>query len=327
MPAQERGENALVRGVGGGPAPAAPSVPTRNARNPQSAMTHSLPRLKPDPIPAINPVPEYAADARLARVYEETKQGLGVPWMGVVTMALAQYPTFYAALWSAIAPLAGRQRFAEACTALRAEAEAQADALGPADLTAPLLAMGYAPRELDEIRACIEVFSAGNMPYILIASLARFLLEGNAWDQTGDPGAPQPPAAHPRPPLMEAHHAAPATRALYGDMKARLGLPFVNTDYRALARWPSYFDLAWGDLRGKLDAPRYAAALEATHQRAVALASGLPNVTGLTPGALAEAAARDAPLAEVRDVVRLFQWLLPGLLVNVACLRAQLPQT
>ena len=44
----------------------------------------SLPRLRPDPIPQINPVPEYLADDRLRSVYEDTKSVLQVPWMGVL---------------------------------------------------------------------------------------------------------------------------------------------------------------------------------------------------------------------------------------------------
>ena len=42
-----------------------------------------LSRLKPDPIPTIHPVPEYAANAALTAVYERTKSGFGVPWMNV----------------------------------------------------------------------------------------------------------------------------------------------------------------------------------------------------------------------------------------------------
>lgn len=38
------------------------------------------------------------------------------------------------------------------------------------------------------------------------------------------------------------------------------------------------------------------------------------------------AAQRDALLSDVTRVVRLFQWLLPGLVTNVAFLRAQLEQ-
>lgn len=50
----------------------------------------------------------------------------------------------------------------------------------------------------------------------------------------------------------------------------------------------------------------------------------LPNATGLTPDDLRDAATSDASLEEVLSVVRLFQWLLPGLAVNVAFFRRQL---
>lgn len=39
-------------------------------------------RSKPTPIPAIRPVPEYAADDTLSAVYARTMDGFGVPWMG-----------------------------------------------------------------------------------------------------------------------------------------------------------------------------------------------------------------------------------------------------
>jgi len=39
---------------------------------------------------------------------------------------------------------------------------------------------------------------------------------------------------------------------------------------------------------------------------------------------LRAAAVADAPLPEVLGVARLFQWLLPGLVTNIAFLRAQL---
>ena len=57
-----------------------------------------LSRLKPDPIPTIHPVPEHAADAGLTAVYERTKSGFNVPWMGVVAMAFAHYREFYKCL-------------------------------------------------------------------------------------------------------------------------------------------------------------------------------------------------------------------------------------
>ena len=42
-----------------------------------------LQRRKPDPIPAIHPVPEYAVEGERAKWYAEMKVVFQVPWMGV----------------------------------------------------------------------------------------------------------------------------------------------------------------------------------------------------------------------------------------------------
>ena len=284
-----------------------------------------LPRLKPDPIPAIHPVPEFAVSGARAAVYERTKAGLGVPWMGVVAMAFAHYPRFYETLWSAMEPITGTKAFEQACRSLRDVAEREAKALEPSPLVSQLLAQGYGAHEIEDIRACNEVFASGNMPYVLMASLARYLLEGNTWRGGGGLDritAPRPNV--PKPSLMEPHHVSDDLAALYDDLHAALGLPFVNTDYRAFARWPSYFTMAWSDLSPRLSDALYANKVERVHNAAVDLAASLPNKAGITPDALRDAATSDATFEEVLSVVRLFQWLLPGLAVNVAFLRHQL---
>lgn len=288
-------------------------------------MASDLPRLKPDPVPEIHPVPEYEAGGALADVYAHTKRGLGVPWMGVVAMAFSHYPKFYDSLWAALEPVVGSEAFASACQSLRDTAEAEAAKLDPPGILPRLERIGYGRRELDEIRACNEVFSDGNMPYVLMATVARLLLEGHDWPGQG-PLEPRktPVSAGDRPALMEAHHADPATAAVYADIRETLGLPFVNTDYRAFARWPSYFAPAWSDLKEAVTGPDYPDAVLSVHRAASDLALSLPNPAGLTPGALQAAAGEDADLDEVLSVVQLFQWLLPGLAVNVAFLRAQL---
>ena len=284
-----------------------------------------LPRLKPDPIPTIHPVPEFAASGARAAVYERTKKGLGVPWMGVVAMAFSHYPCFYDNLWSAMEPITGTKAFEQACQSLRDVAEREAEALEPAPLVSRLSAQGYDVQEIDDIRACNEVFSVGNMPYILMATLARLLLEGHAWQGSGvlDRGAAAKPNL-PKPPLMEAHHASDDLAALYDELREALELPFVNTDYRAFARWPSYFKIAWSDLKPRLSEAGYATSIENVHRAAIDLAVSLPNAAGITPDAMRDAAMSDASLQEVLSVVRLFQWLLPGLAVNVAFFRRQL---
>jgi hypothetical protein len=284
-----------------------------------------LSRLKPDPIPTIHPVPEYAADAALADVYERTKRGLGVPWMGVVAMAFAHYRNFYDCLWQAMEPAVATQAFADACKELRIVAEQEAASLGPAAICPMLTTLGYDDREIEEIKHCNEVFSSGNMPYVLMATLARLLLEGHAWDGDGSTEAHDAPGMTAmKPVLIEPHHAGPDIAALYADVRQTLGLPFVNTDYRAFARWPSYFEPAWTDLRSIVLSEEYEHAVRRVHDAAVSLAGGLPNISKIAPLQLMGCAERDGQLSEVLSVVRLFQWLLPGLAVNVAVLRHQL---
>ncbi|MBE0624386.1 MAG: hypothetical protein IH606_06190 [Burkholderiales bacterium] len=284
-------------------------------------------RLKPDPLPCIHAVPELLADARLKAVYARTKSTLQVPWMGVVTMAFAHYPTFYGALWDGLSAVCESVQFRIACRELRAHAEEAAIALKPSRLQGELKALGYAQREIDGIRDLVEVFSHGNMLYLMIATAARLLLEGQEVGRDGriEPVARQPAAsAAMRLTLIEEHHADAPTAAVYRDIKDTLGLPFVNTDYRALARWPSYFARAWAGIRGTIGSQDYERAVRSVHQFAVDGWSKLPVPASLTTESLLAAAARDASPEEITAVVRLFQWLLPGLVVNVACFSAQL---
>lgn len=292
-------------------------------------MANSLPRLKPAPLPSIHPVPEYLADAALKAAYEETKSVLQVPWMGVVTMAFAHYPIFFQTLWGGLKELAASQEFVEACNELRGVAEGAALKLEPQFIVGELAAKGYAKREIEDIRTLNEVFSHGNMPYVMIATAARLLLEGHSLGMgttvsrfDGRHG----PSTDNRLLLMEPHHVDAPTSAVYESIKTVLDLPFVNTDYRAFARWPSYFAVAWQGLIGKVSTSSYEARVSEVHAFAVTKMLGLPNPGGLTPEALQKAAVKDAPLEEILDVVRLFQWLLPGLITNVAFFRGQLAE-
>ena len=287
----------------------------------------NLPRLKPDPIPPVHPVPEFLAQGELKARYEDMKAVLRVPWMGVVTMSFAHYRGFYDALWQGARTLCASRDFTDACHRLRHSVEKKVGALGPPPLRKQLAQIGYAQRELQEIDESIEIFSDGNFPYILLATLARLLLEGGELHTSNGTGiqteqAPQRTAG--KLVLMEYHHADASTRLVFDDVKTALGLPFLNTDYRALARWPSYFALAWADLRPRLQGGEYETLVAEIHDAAVSTVQLLPNYGSLRGEVLRVAARSSAPDGEVLSVVRLFQWLLPGLAVNIAFFRAQL---
>ena len=287
-----------------------------------------LKRKRPAKIPALHPLPEYMADGQRLVWYQDMKQTLQVPWMGVVTMAFSHYPTFFAELWRGLKPVCQSQKFVQACHELQGFIDEQAVGLGPKDLIPELRKKGYAQEEIKGIVAMNNIFSHGNQPYVLIATYGRYLLEGGelsaAAHTTDLTGHHAPDCAVPLV-LMEDHHADSQTHQVYEDIKDTLGLPFVNTDYRAFARWPSYFALAWSDLKDKVGKTEHEQICSAFHQRCTEIvADTLPNPAGLSSESLRQAAEQDASIEEILQVCQLFQWLLPGLITNVAYFRHQL---
>lgn len=285
-------------------------------------------RIFPEPLPKIDPCWEFQAEGALVSAYQDYKRALQVPWVGVVAMAYARYPAFFRCWWEGLQDVVESRAYVEGALALRRQVEAKVAALKPPPIAARLLALGYSTRELDSMRDILEFLSHGNFIQGPAVFAARLLMEGGALEGgTAKPeahGARHAVACATPFVLMEPHHAAAETSALYADVRERLGLPFVNTDYRAMARWPSYFALAWADLRGHPGTAAHEALAQDMHDGLFNLTARLPNPRGLTATRLQAAAAQDGDAAHIRDVTRLFTHLIPGLTVNVAFFRHQL---
>lgn len=76
---------------------------------------------------------------------------LNVPWMGVVTMAMARYPHFFEALWCGVRPLAESNAFSRGCLELRETTEREVRRLAPEPIEGMLKSIGYAELELERI--------------------------------------------------------------------------------------------------------------------------------------------------------------------------------
>ena len=167
-------------------------------------------RLYPEPLPRIHPLPEFLATDRCKQWHEEMKEAMQVPWMGVVTMACVHYPEFFATLWESAQPLVRSRPFVEASAALRQLTETETAKLRPPPIAMRLENLGYAEREIAQIRGMIEIFSHGNFPYLLPATIVRLLLEGEEMgDGTEAPlfeGRHAPDVQVPLV-LLEIHHA------------------------------------------------------------------------------------------------------------------------
>jgi len=280
-------------------------------------------RLKPSPITAIFPEPEYLVSGKKQIWYEEMKAAYQVPWMGVVTMAFAHYEDFFQVLWKGLQPLTTTIEFDLACDELQAIVEKQVRVLQPENLVDKLKAKGFGERELDEIRGLIEIFHRGNLPYFLTATIARRLMEGFELNQNQEfQKRLETKAVSEKLVLIEEHHATSEVRSLYQDIRQTLDLPFVNTDYRALARWPSYFSDAWKSLRPWIGSDEHEGICLQLHEVANHLVSSvIPNPERLSRGNFSQEVLQKQ---EILQTTRLFQWLLPGLITNVALFKRQL---
>ncbi len=134
-------------------------------------------RKRPDPIPHVFPLPEYLADGDRKEDYEDTKAVFQVPWMGVIAMSFSHYRKFYRTLWRGLRPVFQSAEFVASCNALCHRAEELVTELSPPPLAEVLTTKGYAPRELQNIKDMIAIFHHGNFPYVLLATMARILLE------------------------------------------------------------------------------------------------------------------------------------------------------
>ena len=280
-------------------------------------------RLKPSPIPKIFPEAEYLVSGKKQIWYEEMKAAYQVPWMGVVTMAFAHYEGFFEVLWNGLRPLTTTVEFDLACDELQAIVEKQVKKLHPENLVDKLKAKGFGERELEEIRGLIEIFHRGNLPYFLTATIARRLMEGFELNENQEfQKRSETKAVSEKLVLIEEHHATIEVRSLYQDIRQTLDLPFVNTDYRALARWPSYFSDAWNGLRPWIGSDKHEGICLELHEAANHLVSSvIPNPRQLSRDDFS------AELLQNQDILlttRLFQWLLPGLITNVAFFREEL---
>lgn len=281
---------------------------------------------KPAVVPPIRPIPEHSADPTLSATYHDVKRTFGVPWVGVVVQALAHYRPFFDHAYAQLRPALGTHYFERVATDLRLLSWREMITRFSITDHATTLRdkFGYSERELDEIRQLLDVFDYGNPKYFLLATAVKEALISEkplGGVQPSDPAdlLPRPPvtAVSPIPAMLEEHHVNTSMGELYSEMKATLDLPFVNSDYKAMARWPTYLELAWHELKPTLDTEHYVDVRRTLNDRCVTAVRELPYPYHLGREQLRHLGMSASERDELVDVVRLFQALLSGLIVNV----------
>lgn len=264
-------------------------------------------------------VRESEVQGRIAEIYQEVKQALGVPQVNVVFQAYALYPRFLERLWEAAKPIVCCQEFFDLGERIGAEAYTRMhNYFVIPDLCAEITDQGLSADARQELTVMVELFHYNN-PLLLLLTAAQL----QAFEtRIGRSGRSSNPADHPvfteKPVLIEEDGAPPAIRRIYDDIRRTFGLPMVNTDYRAFARWPDFLESYWPVLKGIAQSPVYQESQQGMRESAWNLVRELPAPLDLTASQLIDDGLSDDEVSDLFRITELFVRALSGLVLNIA---------
>lgn len=264
-------------------------------------------------------VSEADASGRTLEIYKEIKSALGVPNVNLIFQAYGACPRFLELMWTMMRPVVATQEFFDIADRLRAEAyTATHNYFSVPDLCEHIRAVHFSTGAQHELTDVVELFHYNNPLLLLIAAVQMQAFEdGPVHARTADAGSSHPVFTQ-RPVRITEDAAPPPIRRIYEDMKRTLGLPYVNTDYQAFARWPDFFQVYWNGLKPVLTSPLYGGSKHALQESALVFATELPNASQLSVDHAQEFGIDHAEMTVATHITEEFLDALSGLLLNIA---------
>ncbi len=266
-------------------------------------------------------VDETEADRRTIEIYELATRKLRVGRVPLLLKGLAAEKALLPC-WNALRPAIRVRAFEEAADDLRARAAKIAVDLGCPLIETQLEWAGYDVDEIDEIRGQVDIFHYVDAKLLMATCVLAEALQG------GVGGVSRGPRGDERVPRGVPHDMDPielvpeddgALAKVFRSIRTHLGLGIVPDDFRALARWPKYLELAWSDARKRDE--ESGGALKELGAQADDAARQLPIRVEVTDDSLRAAGAGPS---RVRALVQRFRRALPALVLDLALFKVQL---
>jgi Halocarboxylic acid dehydrogenase DehI len=265
-------------------------------------------------------VREREAQGRTCEIFDELKQALGIPIVPDVYQAFAAYPEFLEQHWRAFSPLVATEQFLLLGDRLRGEAYTRMhNYFHIGDLCAPLTEMSFSEGAKHQLGDVIDLFNYANPLLLLIVSAQLVALEQGSGN--GTPNEDRR-ADHPRflepPVLIDESTAPPSVKKVFEEMKRTLGLPVINSDYRAFARWPDFLREYWKALRPIVQSPSYREQQRGLCESSETLSREWKVPDGFSTDKVQEAGFNDKQIEAIVRTTQTFQNVISGLLLSVA---------
>ncbi|MCI0349476.1 MAG: halocarboxylic acid dehydrogenase DehI family protein [Acidobacteriales bacterium] len=263
-------------------------------------------------------VREDEAGASVRPVFDEIKESLGVPHVNVLYQAYAAHPQFLELHWKAVKPIVETQEFFKLAERLHAEAYTRVhNYFAIPDLCERMTDLSFSAGARNELTYVVDLFNYNN-PLLLLLVAAQMQAFDSAIGRHDQPHPATHPVAMQKPVLVEEEKAPSPTKKIFEDIKRTLGVPLLNTDYRAMARWPDFLRDYWALLKGIVQSPLYKEHCQAIRASALVLANELPQPFELTVAQLQDAGVSDDDVESAVRLTELFVKILSGLVLNLA---------
>jgi hypothetical protein len=262
-------------------------------------------------------VREGDAQGRTREIYSELKQALGVPHINLVYQLLGGHPKFLELHWQAMRPAVDSAEFFDFAERVRADAYTRLhNYFAVPDLCAQIGELSSGARE--EVTEVVEVFQYTDALLLLILTAQL-----QAFDApVGSPRPHETSPAHPRfrekPVVVNESSATPEQRKIFDDIRRTLSLGILNTEFRALARFPLFFSAYWAALKPAVQSPLYESMVLGIRESAWNLARDLPVTLEISAEHMRDTGMDDKEITEVMRLTDFLARSMAGMVLNIA---------
>ncbi len=233
------------------------------------------------------------ATGELKEIYDDIQDTLRVAWVAFACRVLATFPAYLPLAWRAAQPNFATRYAERAADTLRERSLLPGPS--PPDPRPRLQELGWNEARIDAVRHALDVLNYGNPKYLLLITAWTEAFQdrpsGGA-DLSRDDAAPIPrglPEGVAPLQLVDPDTASPEVQVLFkrvSDLHFHHG---PSSDYRVLANWPEYLQLALDEtLEPVVRSEDYDAAGRTLLVQARELIRGFPTSAGIESNTLSE---------------------------------------
>jgi len=182
---------------------------------------------------------------------------LGIGWTPENWRAYAMYPSVMQLFWERLKGATQTESFLESAIAITERVYQDTN-----NWYQPSYQIDVNEAQRHQLQRVLNAFTFGN-PQLLIQQIALSrTLAGEVVGQEGNADVRREPTAYQHSGIeligeQSVRELSAEMQQVYRNIKQTLGVPIVNSDYQALARWSAFFLAAWEDILRWRERPEY----------------------------------------------------------------------